>query len=85
MIDERIKQVWEQMMALLDDNKVSKSEAMFLSDMLYSIASSKASENSNLPASFGEYIFFKKDYGFENIPYLKSRWGLDPSLIKDDN
>ncbi len=83
MIDVRMKKVWEQMMGLLDENKISKSEAMFLSDMLYSIASND--ENINPPSGLGDYVFFKKDYGFENIPYLKSRWGLDPSLIKDDN
>ena len=70
-------------MGLLDENRVSKSEAMFLSDMLYSISSM---EEKGVPTSgLGEYLAFKKDYGFENIPYLKSRWGLDPSLIKDDN
>ena len=69
-------------MRVLDDHKISKSEALTLSDMLYSIVSSQKLSKDN--SDIKEYIF-KPDNGFDNIPYLKVRWGLDPSLIEDDN
>ena len=83
MIDQRFKGIWEKLMIFLDENKVSKTEAILLSDMLYAISSSE----NKVPSSEidGYKPLFREDYGFENIPYLKSRWGLDRSLLKDDN
>lgn len=83
MIDERIIKAWEDIMKVLDNHRISKSEALTLSDMLYSIVSSqKSSEDSS---DIKKSVFFKPDNGFDNIPYLRVRWGLDPSLIEDDN
>jgi hypothetical protein len=83
LIDQRFKDIWEKLMLLLDENKVSKAEAVLLSDMLYSISAKK--EEAELLGAGNYKSSFREDYGFENIPYLRSRWGLDPSLIKDDN
>lgn len=83
MIDERIVKAWEDIMRVLDDHKISKSEALILSDMLYGIISSQKSSKDS--SNINKSIFFKPDNGFDSIPYLKVRWGLDPCLIEDDN
>lgn len=83
MIDERIIKAWEDIMKVLDNHKISKSEALILSDMLYGIVSSQKSSKDS--CNIENSVFFRPDNKFDNIPYLKVRWGLDPSLIEDDN
>lgn len=84
-------QAWLDVLDLLDKHSLSADEVMLLAETLFDMAAKhleeEVDEKSKLPkkeAKSSMYTTFRSPI-LERFPLSKSRWGLDPSLLKEDN
>ena len=84
-------QAWLDVLDLLDRYSLSADEVMLLAETLFDMATKyleeESGEESNLPkekSKLSMYTTFRSPV-LERFPLAKSRWGLDPSLLSEDN
>ena len=79
--DGEVDKAWLKILSVLDEHSISSEDALLISDMLQFGALGIDDDS----ATMMKLTSFRPNSGFENIPIMKTRWGLDPSLITTDN
>ena len=81
MINGNLEQVRVKVMAILDEHSISDEEALSLSDMLYAAAHfDETGCLKRLPP-----LSFRPSDNPNASTLSMAKWGLDPSLIDEDN
>ncbi len=88
---ESKKQAWLDVLDLLDKYSLSADEVMVLAETLFDMATKHLEEETEEESELMKKEFKQSMYTtfrspvLERFPLSKSRWGLDPSLLKEDN
>lgn len=84
-------QAWLDVLDLLDRYSLSADEVMLLAETLFDMATKyleeELEETKNLSKEIPKssmHLAFRSPI-LERFPLSKSRWGLDPSLLSEDN
>jgi len=84
---------WSEVLDLLDKYQLSADDVMAIAEVLYDMAQDyleedtlkKSDANLSNPSRAISIKSSARNPAFDRFPLFKQRWGLDPSLIYEDN
>lgn len=82
MDKNKLEDVLADILGVLGDNAVTADDTMLIADMLYEVASSYEKFAANPSSAVS--MFFRSNK-LDDFPLSKQRWGLDLSLITENN